>query len=201
MIWGQSYVMLKLDYNYLPDKGLVLDRFLWVIRHALSQGLYVIIDYQGMGTEVQCADPQQFKNSWYNLWRQVRALPDYDASLQGRVILDLMNEPDSSGIAWQATGRQAAMSDYLLPTMDAINWLDPAALFMFEGCGQQKAGFLNWGDGIMVSKTVAVWVDPEEGKAAAKRHVQIAVSAVFIICCMTFVHVFIDLNGNHNIAH
>lgn len=49
-------------------------------------------------------------------------LPNYDKALQGRVFLDLMNEPDGAGITWDAsTGKRKPLGDYYLSAMDAIS--------------------------------------------------------------------------------
>lgn len=37
-------------------------------------------------------DPQLFAANWGNLWKAISDLPDYESSIKGRVIVDLVNE-------------------------------------------------------------------------------------------------------------
>lgn len=70
----------------------------------ISQGFYVVLDYQPMGTEQQAYDVDVFVKSWLKLWRQVACTPNFKSDMAGRIFVDAINEPDSMQIAWEPTG-------------------------------------------------------------------------------------------------
>jgi hypothetical protein len=73
---------------------------------------------------------------WSLLWRMVSCLPNFRADLAGRVFVDVMNEPDSMGISWEAGGGRPGAHQLYLATADALWQATPGAvLFMFQGGG------------------------------------------------------------------
>jgi hypothetical protein len=51
------------------------------------------------------ADPEKFAGAWLGAWANVTCLPNFGPDLKGRVVLDLLNEPDTllggRGVHWQ----------------------------------------------------------------------------------------------------
>jgi len=103
----------------LQPQPLVLDRYLWAVQAAVAHGFYVTLSYHPTGVGANVADgadgaagrgterlaagawgPAGFAAAWVALWRRVACLPNYEADLRGRLLLDLMNEPDALGLAW-----------------------------------------------------------------------------------------------------
>jgi aryl-phospho-beta-D-glucosidase BglC (GH1 family) len=167
-----AHVTLKgqLCNSYLPNDVATIDRFIWVIEEAVRQGLYVIIDYHGMGGE----DMSNFVGNWIMVWDKIMKRANYKIELEGRIIIDIKNEPDSMRLNWkQVSKHYIGVMDALysldlqqikiFPLMYQISSILPFAhipnsrlLFMVEGTGQTSWN-LNWGDGFvsddkMVSK-------------------------------------------------
>ena len=65
------------------------------------------------------ADPAALAASWTTLWNAITCIPNYATDLQGRLLIDVLNEPDGKGISWN-TGSKAALGDYYLAAMDAL---------------------------------------------------------------------------------
>lgn len=89
--------------TYLPE-GSTLERLLWAIQHLVAAGMYVLVDYHPMFSEQVALDRQQYVERWAALWRAVTSLPGYAQDLCGRVLLDLLNEPDALGLRWEPAG-------------------------------------------------------------------------------------------------
>lgn len=140
--------------GYLPNAKNE-DRFLFVVQQFVNMGMYVILDYQPMGTEQQAYDLNSFVQSWTALWRRVMCLPNFDTELAGRVLVDVMNEPDSMGIRWEAQGDRPGAQQLYLGTADALWAATPngGVRFLFEGTGQNNFG-LNWGNGFVTDPEV-----------------------------------------------
>jgi len=51
------------------------------------------------------ADAVKFARSWLTTWSNITCLPNFATDVKGRVILDLLNEPDlvlnGRGLHWQ----------------------------------------------------------------------------------------------------
>jgi endoglucanase len=123
--------------DYIPDFSSATERFLWTIDFFVRRaGVYVVIDEHSMGRDLSPKDPPRFVAAWLDLWRRIADRPH----LRGRVLLDLINEPDASGMTW--TGSAA---DVYLQTMDALDKVEQP-IFVIEGCGQGNLVH-NWGDG------------------------------------------------------
>lgn len=130
---------------YLPN-GITRDRFIWVIDKFIKNDIYVVIDYHPMGTEPYARSPKAFHDQWVFLWRRIVSRPDFPSRLRDRIILDMMNEPDSMGIGWKAA------TNLYLPTMETLSKMyNP--LFMVEGTGQTRYN-LNWGNGFVTNPQI-----------------------------------------------
>lgn len=139
--------------QYLP-KGSNYDRLLFVAQSLIAQGMYVILDYQPMGIEQQPYNLAAFVDGWTKLWKMVVCLPNFQADMANRVFVDVMNEPDSMGIRWEASGDRPGAKQLYLSTADALWRVSPnQVLFMFEGTGQNGYG-LNWGNGFITDQEI-----------------------------------------------
>jgi hypothetical protein len=133
--------------TYLPSTG--RDRLLWVTQYFVAHGMYVVLDYQPQDTEKHAFDVATFSAKWARLWTALGRLPTWEPDLKGRVIVDLMNEPDSIGMHWEAKGRKPGVTQLFLAAMDALWAVQPEGLlFMVEGTSQSSWG-LNWGNGFV----------------------------------------------------
>jgi hypothetical protein len=137
--------------DYLPN-GKTLDRFLWTINEFVRNGFYVVLDYHPMSTENHPFSVKKFVDAWDTLWTRITRMPNFNTQLKGRVILDIMNEPDSMNIGWQSYGNIPGAKDLYLGTMDRL-YKKGNPLFMIEGTGQ--TGYkLSWGNGFVVNSTL-----------------------------------------------
>jgi hypothetical protein len=50
-----------------------------------------------------------FVLGWSNMWKALSCSPRWP-SLTGRLLLDLLNEPDELGMAWEAKGTKPALA-------------------------------------------------------------------------------------------
>jgi aryl-phospho-beta-D-glucosidase BglC (GH1 family) len=83
-------------------------------------------------------------------------LPTFEAALDGRIFLDLLNEPDAVGLTWAGSkaGGSATLGDYYLAAMEKIEQQTPGlALFFVQGGGQGALG-VSWGDGFATDKAL-----------------------------------------------
>ncbi|KAF8055094.1 SYT1 [Scenedesmus sp. PABB004] len=119
-----------------------------------GNGMYVVLDYQPMGLENHAYDLAAFVEAWEGLWRQVSCLPNFQRDLANRVFVDVMNEPDSMSIRWEATADRPGAAQLYLSTADALWGLSPGkVMFFFEGTGQNMFG-LNWGNGFITNMDI-----------------------------------------------
>lgn len=132
---------------YFPASS-TLDRLLWTVQKVVSEGMYCLVDYHPMGGEQTSHNPAAFVAGWTRVWRAILALPNFESDLRGRVFLDVLNEPDSMGMAWSELG------PLYLRTMDALDAFNPdATIFFIEGTGQ--TGYhTNWGNGFVTDKAI-----------------------------------------------
>ena len=119
--------------TYLPGAG-NMERLLFVVQSFIAQGMYVVLDYQPMGTEDHAYDLNRFVTQWAQVWKQVTCLPNWGVDIAGRVFVDVMNEPDSMGIRWEANNDHPGAQQLYLATADALWQQTPnQVMFMFEG--------------------------------------------------------------------
>lgn len=111
--------------SLLPNST-TLDRYLWSVQWFLANGLYVILSSSpascgsnsnnsacatthsggSSSSSVGCVqDAAASADAWVRLWRAVVALPDFEGSVRGRVLLLLAQDPDSgsSGQQWASS--------------------------------------------------------------------------------------------------
>lgn len=139
--------------TYVPTTT-VHERLVWVTQVFISQGFYVVLDYQPMGTELQAYNVQTFVSRWEALWRMVACAPNFSTDMRNRVFVDPMNEPDSMEIRWEPAGNKPGARQLYLGLADRLWQLTPnGVLFMFEGTGQNMFG-LNWGNGFVVDMRI-----------------------------------------------
>jgi hypothetical protein len=102
----------------------------------------VVIDYQPMGLEQHPYNVDQFVSAWVDLWKQIVCLPNFHSDIAGRIMVDVMNEPDSMGIRWEPQGDKPGAEQLYLATAQAIWNISPGqVLFLFEGkCRANSAG-------------------------------------------------------------
>lgn len=128
-------------------------RFLQVIKTFIDNDIYVVLDYHPMGSEPYAwqRNGAEVAERWRQLmaWFIKEAGTQWNSVYRGRVLIDIMNEPDSMGIGWKRA------SDIYLKTMDALWPLlgRNGSLFMVEGTGQVSYG-LNWGDGFITDPAI-----------------------------------------------
>ena len=128
--------------DYLPQDS-TRHRFIWTVQFFAHNGFYVLIDNH------MREDPTVLTAgavSWTKAWAQlVSDLVKGDPLTQKHLMVDVLNEPDSRGIKWAASGSLPGLADLYLGAMDAINAASPV-LFFVEGTGQGSLN-ANWGDG------------------------------------------------------
>lgn len=132
--------------SYLPRD--TLGRLLYTMEVFARNGFYVVLDYHPMGKEGYAHNVGEVARRWAWLARKIKEAKIYDGLLRGRVVYDIMNEPDSMGKGWGDAAK------IYLACMDAIEGvLGKDALYMVEGTGQVKYG-LNWGDGFVTDPAI-----------------------------------------------
>lgn len=140
----QGSLPTKSPCNTYLATNTTLHRFTQVIQTFVDNDFYVVLDYHPMGKERQADNMKAFSESWLSLAKHLYKYP----TLRGRIIFDLMNEPDSMRKGWKE------MTPLYLKTMDLIyNLWGKSALFMIEGTGQVQYN-LNWGDGFVTNTQI-----------------------------------------------
>ncbi|DBA92448.1 TPA: hypothetical protein ACH3X1_002682 [Trebouxia sp. C0004] len=132
--------------DYLPAAP--MDRFLWVINFFASNGFYVVPDWH---PGVPASNQEIFsQDSWQvNMENFFSKLVTTYPGVVGKLIVDLVNEPDTYNMKWEQTSVPGLQSVYLnlLPVLFKINQGVP---FMVQGTGQ--AQLVNWGDGFITDQ-------------------------------------------------
>ena len=103
-IYGDTLSLTMCNW-YLPQGAGVLGahRFLWQVQYLVSQGFYVFLDYHPTAsTDPNVEDPSLLAANWGALWRALKALPNYDSRLRGRVVADVVNEARCAGSSGDA---------------------------------------------------------------------------------------------------
>lgn len=71
------------------------------------------------------------------MWKALTCLPNYDKDIKGRVLLDLLNEPDGVDLTWSGNDIRPPLTGYLLTVMDAIDKHTPnQAVYIVQVCVQ-----------------------------------------------------------------
>ncbi|EIE25050.1 glycoside hydrolase [Coccomyxa subellipsoidea C-169] len=119
-------------------------RFLYVIKFYAANGFYVVLDNQFNLDTTAKDNPWQ----WLTWWKQLLNDVILDPQSKNRVMLDLLNEPDSQYFGWEQAG------PLYLQAMDALYPISPTTLFLIEGSGQSWQGAMNWGDGFITDQNL-----------------------------------------------
>ncbi|EIE23035.1 glycoside hydrolase [Coccomyxa subellipsoidea C-169] len=128
----------------------VYDRYLMVIKFYVDQGFYVNIDYHTTDPDYRLKDFNSFISNWTTLvTRVLTEIPE----AKGRIVLDLINEPDGHKMTWQGSGNIGGLADYYIALMDALWPICPDCLFLGEGTGAAMVG-ANYGDGYVIDQSV-----------------------------------------------
>jgi hypothetical protein len=133
--------------SYLPNDT-TLNRFLWVVNFFARNGFYVLIDDHTEDQTVLNGTSQ-----WVQYWVNLVTAISQDPISQKMLMIDILNEPDSKGIRWAASGNLPALSDLYLAAMDALYPINSNLLFFVEGAGQGGIQ-ANWGDGFCTNSQV-----------------------------------------------
>ncbi|BDA41274.1 probable endoglucanase E1 [Coccomyxa sp. Obi] len=139
----------------LPNTN-VYARFIYFIRYLAANGFNIIIDNHFNVDTLAMDNPTQWVKAWAQLLTDIVA----DPASQQRVMVDILNEPDSRGLKWQGTTPD--MTTLYLAAMDAMYKVSPTTLFLIEGCGQLGSA-MNWGDGYITDASairIAAISDP-----------------------------------------
>lgn len=100
------------------------------------------IDYHPFGEDLETTvtdSVSNYVNAWLKVWMSLKCLPTWNTDLKGRVLLDLLNEPDAVEIRWGGGGRQAPLEDYYFSVMDAIDQQAPGqAVFLVQVRGSSQ---------------------------------------------------------------
>lgn len=136
----------------IPDDS-VYSRFLWAVDYIASQGLYVMVDFHNSGKANQVGDlafrdVESFIKNWEKLVKDLNANP----TVSGKLLVDLINEPDAYNIRWEAANGNPGLTDLYLRALDRLYPACPNCLFVIEGTGQSAAK-ANWGDGFITNQT------------------------------------------------
>ena len=121
--------------DYLPASS-TRDRLLFIIKLYLDNNFYVLLDNHLREDTTATTNPDAWASGWSDLVRDVMA---YEPA-RGRVLVDILNEPDQYGLDW------GKLSPLYLKAMDAIWAVSQDVIFGVEGTGQATLG-CNWGDG------------------------------------------------------
>eukprot|EP00884_Botryococcus_braunii_P019883 jgi/Botrbrau1/6579/Bobra.0189s0006.1 len=141
----------------VPDDS-VYNRFLYVANFMASQGFYVLVDWHNSGKgnqvgDIAFSDATQFGNDWVQLVKDLKA----QGSIPGKLMIDLINEPDAYAIRWEPSNGLPGLKDLYLSILPRLYEVAPDALFFIEGTGQSM-NKANWGDGFNTDQlTIAQW--------------------------------------------
>eukprot|EP00891_Asterochloris_glomerata_P005014 jgi/Astpho2/5014/Aster-05948 len=129
---------------YLPSSS-TIDRFLFVIQFLAGNGLYVILD-NDLAFDKTVLDPAQ----WLMSWATLVSAASTDTATRARLLVDLLDTPDTVGLSWDAANGLPGASDLYIAAMEALYPINPAILFLVEGTAQPQF-VVNQGDGFVTS--------------------------------------------------
>ena len=148
----------------------VRDRFHYVVAELLAQGMAaVMIDYHpGVripGAETVLDDLPAWVDEWE---RTLTLLLEAVPGVRGRLLVDLINEPDAFEMTWNgavATSPASAtpLGDFYLAAIDRLHPVCPECLFLVEGGGQASIEGVHWGNGFVTDQGVLARVAPYTG--------------------------------------
>jgi hypothetical protein len=117
--------------DYLPNTT-TFDRFIWVAKFYAANGFYVLVDNHLREDQTVLDSTCDWVNDWKNLAAALASQPE----LKGRLMIDILNEPDNFGLRWEAQPGKPGVKDLYLAAMDAIYPVAPDVLFFIEGTGE-----------------------------------------------------------------
>ena len=124
--------------GHLPTNS-IYTRFLWVIRFLVRNHFYVVLDNQLNIDSTALDDPVR----WVGLWEQLLTDVVADPVSKARVMVDILNEPDSRDLQcaphleahdtlWHASWSASAMGD--LRSAPNLAWRCPHCWALSIGC-------------------------------------------------------------------
>jgi aryl-phospho-beta-D-glucosidase BglC (GH1 family) len=170
----------------IPDDS-VYRRFLWACDYIASQDMYVLVDWHNSGKADKVGDagfvsPDDFINRWARLVADLQAMPH----TPGKLMIDIMNEPDAYDLKWEPSAGRPGMSDLYLRMMDRVAPTCPDCLFFVEGTGQSNAR-ANWGDGFITDEEII----RENGRvSSAKPFFEVVVTKPYIAQVVLAPHIY-----------
>ena len=132
--------------EYLPSNS-TRDRFIWVVKFLAKNGFYVMIsNHLKQDRSIVVGDEETWAQDWASL---VSDLSLSDPVVKSRLIIDVLNEPDSHGMSsWEEVGpkyiRVMDAIDEKLAPMDGV-------MYAVQGTGQ-KGIHANQGDGFATDR-------------------------------------------------
>lgn len=66
----------------------------------LSSLVCVQLDYHPTANDTLAYSARDFARAWMYTWATIACLPNFASDIRGRLILDLVNEPDKLGLTW-----------------------------------------------------------------------------------------------------
>ncbi|KAF6265117.1 glycoside hydrolase superfamily [Scenedesmus sp. NREL 46B-D3] len=144
-----------------PNKDHVIQRLLWTIQYLIANGFYVVLDYHPEAGDTTPLHAQDFARAWMYTWATITCLPNFASDIRGRILLDLLNEPDSAGsvgLGWVGQGGLPGLDELYLTTMDSIENITHAdALYLLQGSAlsatRHRYG-LSSGDGFVTDPAI-----------------------------------------------
>jgi len=135
------------------------DRFVWMVNYYVSQGFYVNLDFHSnMNQDVGANRNESFANqtAWINNWATLLKDLVKTPANKGKILVDLINEPDGYNLTWEGIPNQAntSLTSYYINAIDVLYPICPDCLFLVEGGGQYKWCGVNWGNGFITNQTL-----------------------------------------------
>uniref|UniRef100_A0A383VF90 Glycoside hydrolase family 5 domain-containing protein n=1 Tax=Tetradesmus obliquus TaxID=3088 RepID=A0A383VF90_TETOB len=139
-----------------PNTEHVIQRLLWTVQFLVANGFYVVLDYHPDASDATPLDAQDFARAWMYTWATITCLPNFASDIRGRILLDLLNEPDKAGgvgLGWAGRDGLPGLDELYLTTMDSIENITAAdALYLLQGSPLSASGSsygLSSGDGFV----------------------------------------------------
>lgn len=125
--------------TYLPGPGAAMvERLAWTLQFLSASGLYVVLSYKPRSADdVQLRSAQGFAQAWLQLWATLTCLPTYARDIRGRLLLDLVDEPDGAGIGWTSRCARAQAHE---PCVFACGCLTDAHLLLSASSASNTPG-------------------------------------------------------------
>jgi hypothetical protein len=65
--------------------------------HLVFYRIVLQLDYHPEADDTTALDTQDFARAWMYTWATITCLPNFASDIRGRILLDLLNEPDRAG--------------------------------------------------------------------------------------------------------